>query len=135
MLEPMQTWLKCAIALSMAAALYLTGVITAGWSPQWAPASEAHSADNGHRGGTFCPSDSRLTEIFQAELQSTIERIKRRTVNSCEYGWAMIHVAIIRRDRTDSCLILLRYEWEAKQWYAVDMNWLESTSVGDGVEV
>lgn len=132
--EPMPTWLKCFIALSAAAAVYVTGVATAGWSKQWVPAVEARSSSNGHRGGTFCPSDNRLMEIFRAELQSPVDRIKRRTVNSCEYGWAMIHVTVVGPNRTDSCMILLRYESDAKQWYAVDMNWLGSTS-GSGVQV
>lgn len=130
----MQAWLKCAIALSMAVAVYLTGVITAGWSPQWVSAVDARSTGGGHRGGTFCPSDHRLIEIFQAELQSPIRQIKRSTVNSCEYGWAMIQVKIVRSDQTNRCLILLRYEPEAKQWYAASMNWLGSSS-NSGVQV
>lgn len=133
-MEPMPTWLKRAIVVSAIITAYAIGVATAGWSPYWVSAIESRSSWGGHKGGGFCPSDSRLIEIFQIELQSTIQRIERHTVNSCEHGWAMVRVTIVRSTQTDTCLVLLHYDATARQWYASDMNWSESSG-GDKAPV
>lgn len=123
----MPTWLKRAIIVSAIITAYAIGVATAGWSPYWVSVIESRSSWGGHKGGGFCPSDSRLIEIFQVELQTSIQRIERHTVNSCEFGWAMVQVTIFRSNQTNVCVVLLQYDNSAQQWYARDMNWIGSS--------